>query len=154
MKKTVLVLVFGLWLAGNATAQQGPLSLADPRSQEKWVEKDGYAIVNDARLHYWLYVSTSGNTAGVLAEDVDLYEAFEAYMLKLGWTKAFGNDQGGGSYLNPDLAESVKNMMFENGAIVSVTIIEYGPRSAQLVYNVRYQLQNGGFGTWWHNYYK
>jgi len=136
MKRVFFILVFVLLF--KVAFAQSPMSFYTGDGQ--WTETSSYCIVDGMRLHYWLFSSqrdgshSTRNGSIVVADDANLHSAGISYAESLGWTRDYTKSPGGLSP-NPSLAVSVKNMMREHNAIISMTIVVHEPKSATLVIN-------------------
>jgi len=123
MKKTIFV-IFALVFISPIVFADSPAGYV-----YGYYETDGYCIVNNQRLHYWLY-NTITQHNGYWSQ---LESAFISYVEKLGWTVDYDNYQ----HISPnnELALSVKRMMITKNSDLSMTIIEFSRNSGSLIIN-------------------
>jgi len=139
MKKLLLILIF--CLIGYNLYAQSPLEgleWADDLlytkhnglSVSQWFrESSGRAIVQDRILTYWLYDTYYKNNGS----GGELYQAFIEYVERLGWTIDYETIRDVNP--NPDLADSVKNMMKNRGYDMSFTLVKISEDYAYYVVN-------------------
>ena len=104
----------------NENARTGFLNY---RLDEHYSEQEGYAIVNGATIHYWLY-DTVTNHKG---DASDIYnEVIPKWAENLGFVVDYDNTR----VINPntELATSVRTLMSQRGSDVSVALVTDGSR--------------------------
>lgn len=125
MKKIILILIcmslfLGSLFAGKPVRREiSPLSvLTSEKDRESWCELDGWAVVLNENLHYWLYFSYyyhDGDISPILNEIVPKWFQSMGYFVVPDYKIVSPNN---------DLAYSVKKLMYDNGCDVSITFVK------------------------------
>lgn len=84
---------------------------------DTYKEQDGYALVLGEKLHYWLYNSTANHNGKT---DVIYNKIIPYWVEKMGYVIDYDNIEVYDP--NPDLANSVRMLMKQRGADVSVAL--------------------------------
>ena len=106
------------WQFNNFSVELNGRRFSQHQYAESWQEQSGYAIVQGVRRQYWLYDSYTYRN-GIANELFNL--VIPIWVEKMGYVIDFDNIQY--IYPNPDLATSVKALMAQRGADVSVTLV-------------------------------
>ncbi len=125
MKKQVVILLYftffsGMLFAGKPINKEpSPLSVIESESErETWCECDGWAVVSNQNLHYWLYSSYvyhDGDISKIINEIVPKWFQSMDYFVVPDYRTVSPNY---------NLAESVKNLMDNFVCDVSITFIK------------------------------
>jgi hypothetical protein len=126
MKQKIYLAVFLLGVAAASYAQS-PLRSAGKYND--WEEQEGYALVNGAKLHYWLYNTYKYHDG----HSADLLPHFFQWVEKLGWVVDYDN----ADYADPnkDLAKSVKLLMASRNCDMSITLFTSNNRTYLIINN-------------------
>lgn len=125
MKKQITVLILITLFLGNVFAgkpvnkEPSPLSVLESQQErESWCETEGYALVGNGNLHYWLYSSYiyhDGDISSIIFDIVPKWFQSMGYFVVEDYKTVSPNN---------DLAESVKQLMDEQVCDVSITFIK------------------------------
>lgn len=85
---------------------------------DTYKEQDGYALVNGEKVHYWLYNSTANHNGKT---DVIYNKIIPNWVEKKGYVIDYDNIEVVDP--NPNLANSVRMLMKQRGADVSVALV-------------------------------
>ena len=159
MNKKYLFFTFALFFVSFASfAQEAPMSgwrfnsfsvelngrrFGQYQYAESWREQEGYAIVLEQRMKYWLYDTYSYRSG--IADELLNY-VLPQWVEGMGYVIDFDNILK----INPnnDLASSVKALMTQRGADISVTLY------SNLLYVNNYDRSTGIYSTTIYPLYK
>lgn len=159
-KKFITIMLLSIFVCVSASAQRMNIEKKSPTSgwefsdwsvrlegrsfskyelSQSWCEQSGYAMVNGRRLFYWLYdtISYHGGKADAI---YNRYLPF--WVEELGYVIDYDNIEV--TDPNSRLASSVKALMQQRGADVSVTITT-GPVGHTPKYDIDYLIVNEWF---------
>ncbi|GMO58645.1 MAG: hypothetical protein Ta2A_04280 [Treponemataceae bacterium] len=95
-----------------------------------FLEKDGYAVVQGRKLHYWLYDSyryAGGDTSSIHNSIIPRWVTGMGYAIDFDNIEKFNP--------NSELASSVKALMQQRGCDVSVTLVTDNPSYHYVIIN-------------------
>lgn len=149
MKKQIIILFCLSVLSVNMFAgkpvnkEPSPLSVIETETERNsWGEKEGYAIVNNNNLHYWLYNS-------YLYHDGDISELILEIVPK--WFQSmeyFVVPEYETSSPNNNLADSVKKLMSDFDSDVSITLVKTEEGKSDYVCVNSYDSDSGIYTTY------
>ena len=131
--KCLPIMVFFIFVSAVSFAQEAPMKgwkfntanvtlngrmFWNIQYPESWREQEGFALVSGQKIQYWLYDSYSYHNGKA---DVIYNRIVPLWVERMGYVIDFDNIKEFNP--NPDIASSVKALMTQRGADVSVTLI-------------------------------
>lgn len=142
----ILFSVTGIFAGRPISKERSPMSILISESEKKsWLETEGYAVVTNQKLHYWLYDSYKYHNGDItkLVEDI-----IPKWFQTLGPQGHFVISEYKTVLPNTALADSVKKLMQDTGCDVSVTYIDKNDGNYDYVYINSYDKDSGNYATY------